>query len=110
VRREDLEAARTLLADALAVTGAMASVPMQLDGVFCYAEIVAAGGDARTAAGLMRYYVARPEVESGDRALAEASLVGLPADAPAPDLPLEVLLGQIERQLHQSTAGTSAAA
>jgi hypothetical protein len=83
---------------------------MQLDGVFCYAEIVAASGDSRTAAGLMRYYVARPEIESGDRALAEASLVELSADAPAPDLPLEALLGQIERQLRQSTAGASAAA
>jgi DNA-binding SARP family transcriptional activator/predicted ATPase len=109
-RRNDLDAARTLLVNALVVTGAMASVPMQLDGVFCYAEIVAAGGDSRTAAGLMRYYVARPEVEPGDRALAEASLAELPADATAPDLPLDALLGQIERQLRQSTAGTSAAA
>jgi ATP/maltotriose-dependent transcriptional regulator MalT len=110
VRRKDLAAARTLLVDALAVTGAMASVPMQLDGVFCYAEIVVAEGDSRTAAGLMRYYVARPEVEPGDRALAETSLAGLPADAAAPDLPLEALLGQIERQLRQSTADTSTAA
>ena len=109
VRRSDLDAARTLLVDALAVTGAMASVPMQLDGVFCYAEIVAAGGDSRTAAGLMRYYVARPELEPGDRAVAEASLAGMPGDAPAPDLPLEALLGQIERQLRRSTAGTAAA-
>ena len=109
VRRNDLDAGRPRLVDALAVTGAMASVPMQLDGVFCYAEIVAAGGDSHAAAGLMRYYVARPEVEPGDRALAEASLAGLPAETPAPDLSLEALLGQIGQQLRQSTAGTSAA-
>jgi ATP/maltotriose-dependent transcriptional regulator MalT len=107
VRRGDLGGARTLLADAFPVAAAMASVPMQLDGVFCFAEILAAEGDTHAAAALLRYYVARPEIEPGDRALGEASLVGLPLDAPAPDVPLDILLAQLTLQLQGETSTTS---
>ena len=110
VRRDDLALARALLIDALAAAGAMASVPLQLDGVFCCAEIVAAEGDVQAAAALMRYYAARPDIEPGDRALAEASLATLPADTAAPDVPLDVLLEQIGRQLRERAAPLSSAA
>ena len=95
VRRTDLDAARALLRDAVATTLAMQVVPMQLDAVFCHAEILAAAGHVDAAAGLMRYYIGRPDVEPGDRTLAEASLAALKSDAPAPELPLHALLAQI---------------
>jgi hypothetical protein len=107
VRRADLASARALLLEALAAAGAMASVPMQLDGVFCCAEIAAAEGDAHSAAALMRYYVARPELEPSDRALAEASLAGLPADASAPELSLDALLEQIGQRLRGPAVAAS---
>jgi tetratricopeptide (TPR) repeat protein len=109
VRRGDLDDARALLSDALAAAGAMTSVPLQLDGVFCFAEILAAEGDAHGAAALLRYYVARPEIEPGDRALGEASLASLRSDAPAPDVPLDVLLGQVARQLTEPPAHSAPA-
>ena len=107
VRRSENGGARRLLADALSIASDMASVPMQLDGVFCFAEILAAEGDTRDAAALLRYYVARPEIEPGDRALGEASLIGMPEDAPAPDVSLDVLLDRLGRRLLEPTTTTS---
>jgi hypothetical protein len=94
VKRGRLAEARALLCEAIALTTATQIVPMQLDAVFCFAEILAAAGDGHDAAALFRYYIERPDLEPGDRALGEAGLVGLP-EATAPDTPLPALLAQI---------------
>ena len=98
VRRADHRGARTHLRDAIGCSVAMRSVPMQLDCVFCFAEMLAAGERTRDAAALMRYYIARPEIEPGDRAVAQAALEGLAgpgADAAPPDVALDALLDRI---------------
>jgi len=101
VRRGDTAGARADLNHAIACANATGSPPMQLDAVFCFAEIAAAEGDSRRAAALMRYYIERPETAAGDRAGAQASLDGLPgggAGAATVDLPLEALLGQLSEE------------
>ena len=98
VRRRAYDAARMHLRGAIACTGAMGNVPMQLDCVFCHAELLAADGDVRTAKSLMRYYIDRAEVEPGDRQIAQAALDALAADPPGgppPAVPLDVLLRTI---------------
>ena len=92
VRRRDLTQARSRLAEAIRAAVAVGTQAQQLDALFCGAEILAADGDVPRAAGLMRFYIARPEVESGDRAVAEKIWAALQCDAEAPTLPLPALL------------------
>jgi hypothetical protein len=99
VKRRDTAAARADLHEAIACARSIGNIAMQLDAVFCFAEIVAADGQIRRAAGLMRYFIERPEVEPGDRAVAQACLEKLHAGSGAPiDLPLDVLLDQVRAE------------
>jgi len=111
VRQGALEEARTGVRQALACALAMGSVPLQLDAVFGHAEIAAATGERAAAADLLRWYLARPEVAPGDRAVAQASLDAL--DAPAakadPDLPPHLPLEDLLQRLAQPSPAAPAA-
>lgn len=101
VKRGDSAAARAVLHDAIVLAEATRSVPVQLDAVFCFAELVASEGDPPRAAELMRYFIARPEVDAADRTVAQASLdaLGVRSAALSPlDLPLPELLGTLREE------------
>jgi tetratricopeptide (TPR) repeat protein len=106
VRRGALHEAQALLDEALDGAGAMHNLGLQLDALFCRAEMLAAAGDRVGAAGLLRYYLARPELEPGERTLAQASLAALACDAPAADAPLERLLEQARQPLAAAARAT----
>ena len=106
VRRREFDAARALIRDAIAIAARCGSMSLELDAVFCFAEVLAGEGARRDAAALMRYYIARPETEPGDRALVQAELdrLGTDAgDAPPPTLELAALLGSIVAQASRTS-------
>src|SRR6185369_12408588 len=74
VRRREFAEARALVRDAIGGASRTGSIGLELDAVFCFAEVLAGEGARRDAAALMRYYIARPEIEAADRALAQAEL------------------------------------
>jgi predicted ATPase/DNA-binding SARP family transcriptional activator len=86
VRRRAFDEARAQLRDAVACASTSGAVGLELDAVFCFAELRAAQGSRDEAAALMRFYIARPEIEPADRALAQAELdrLGASRDAPMP--------------------------
>jgi hypothetical protein len=96
VRRRAFDEARAQLRDAVACASTSGAVGLELDAVFCFAELRAAQGSRDEAAALMRFYIARPEIEPADRALAQAELdrLGASRDAPMPS-DLAALLAQI---------------
>ena len=101
VRRREFDAARALTRDAIAIAARSGSLGLELDAVFCFAEVLAGEGARREAAALMRYYIARPEIEPGDRALVQAELDRLGADAgdaPPPVIDIAALLARIVEQ------------
>ena len=97
-RRGEYPTAVAHLREAITGSTAMASVPMQLDCVFCFAEIVAGRGDARRACELLRFYIAHPDLEPGDRAVAQGFLDRMAADATR-DIPADLDLGALLRQI-----------
>jgi predicted ATPase/DNA-binding SARP family transcriptional activator len=101
VRRCDFGEARALVREAIGCASRTGSVNLVLDAVFCFAEVLAGEGAKHEAAALMRYYIARPEIEPADRALAQAELDRL-GDAAASEaaIPagLDALLARIVEQ------------
>jgi tetratricopeptide (TPR) repeat protein len=100
-RRGACAKARERLAEAIACSRAMHAIGAELDCVFCHAEILAVEGETAAARAWMRYYIAHPDVERGDREVAQAALAALPAtrdERPLPELPLDALLDRILQQ------------
>jgi predicted ATPase/DNA-binding SARP family transcriptional activator len=107
VRRRDLAQARAWLAEAVAACAALHHVGLQLDAVYGYAEMLEAEGHAREAAALYRWYIARDDVEPGDRAIAQGALDKLApgtADAAPPAASADALLADIARRLASAAA------
>ena len=101
VRRREFDEARSLLCEAIGGARRMGSIGLELDAVFCFAEVLAGEGAKRDAAGLMRYYIGRPEIEPGDRTVVQAELDRLGDEATGaapPTLDLDALLAQIVEQ------------
>jgi hypothetical protein len=102
VRRGDCVEAGEYLHEAIASSASMQNPSVQLDCVLAFATIRAAQGQAHSAAALLRYFLARPQIEPVGRAEAEACLAGLPGDAantPAPDIALALLVQDIADEL-----------
>jgi len=106
-RRGELATARGHLREAVLRANAMGSVPMQLDAVFCFAEIVAGEGEHARAAALMRWFIARPEIEPGDRAIAEAALAALPDAGTGVGADEATLAALLERLLDETAASAA---
>ncbi|MCW5656500.1 MAG: tetratricopeptide repeat protein [Burkholderiaceae bacterium] len=107
VKRGHHAPARRMLHEAVTLAEAADSAPLQLDALFCYAELVAAAGAAAHAAALLRYLIARPEVDAADRQIAQQSLDALPAGNAA-ELPIDTPLATLVQQMREATApGTS---
>ena len=104
VRRGDCVEAGKHLHEAIASSASMQNPSVQLDCVLAFATIRAAQGQAHSAAALLRYFLARPQIEPVGRAEAEACLAGLPGDAantPAPDIALALLVQDIADELER---------
>ena len=101
VRRRAFNEARVLVCEAVDGARRTGSVGLELDAVFCFAEVLAGEGATRDAAALMRYYIDAPGIEPGDRAVAQAELDRLGTDAAgavASSLDLDALLASIVEQ------------
>jgi predicted ATPase/DNA-binding SARP family transcriptional activator len=108
ILRTDYASALARLRDAIARAVAIRIEYVQIDCVLSFARIAAGTGDAGAAAPLLRYLLARPDLEPVDRAQAEACLQRLPAsagDAPVPDLALEALVRNIATRLDPAQHG-----
>jgi DNA-binding SARP family transcriptional activator/tetratricopeptide (TPR) repeat protein len=106
VRRGDCVEAGKHLHEAIASSASMQNPSVQLDCVLAFATIRAAQGQAHCAAALLRYFLARPQIEPVGRAEAEACLAGLPGDAantPAPDIALALLVQDIADELERES-------
>ena len=106
LRRGDLARARAHLPAAAAAAAAIRHEEVQLDCVFCVARLLAAEGDGRAAAPLLRFYLGRPNLEPADRAEALSCLDGVPAGergAAPVALPLDALPRGIVADLASTT-------
>jgi len=106
LRRGDLARARAHLQAAAAAAAAIRHEEVQLDCVFCFARLLAAEGDGRAAAPLLRFYLGRPNLEPADRAEALSCLDGVPAGergAAPVALPLDALPRGIVADLASTT-------
>jgi len=110
VRRRAFADARSLVCDAIAEARRTGAIGLELDSVFCFAEVLAGEGARHEAAALMRYYIERPEIEPGDRAIARAELDRLGDDvagAAPPMLDVDALLRQIVERARGAHARAS---
>jgi tetratricopeptide (TPR) repeat protein len=102
VRRGDCIEARIRLAEAMACPALVHNPPVQLDCVLAFATIRDTEGQADAAAALLRYFLARPDIEPVGRAEAQARLARLPpdcADAPVPVVALDALMQAIAAEI-----------
>lgn len=104
-RRHETAAAREHLQDALACPPMPNNPPLQLDWLFAYASLRAAEGETSSAADVLCWMLARPDIEPVERARAQALLAGLriestdPADAAEPNAALPERLRQAAAEL-----------
>ena len=110
IRRGDIAAARQRLHEAAGAAAATRNEEVQLDSVFSFARILAAEGNARQAAPLLRFFLSRPQLEPVDRAEAEACLGGLPKTDPADPAAGEPKLADLLRRVVEESGAASSAA
>ena len=113
VRCRAFEDARALVREAVDCARRGGSIPLELDTVFCFAEILAGEGARRDAAALMRYYIDRPDIEPADRAVAQAELERLGSEAGRGEtlsIDLDSLLTRIVEQTRESRVSRGVAA
>jgi thioredoxin-like negative regulator of GroEL len=102
ILRGDYAGARARLRDAIGRAAATRIEYVQIDCVLSFARIAAAVGDSDTAAPLLRYLLARPDLEPVDRSQAETCLHGLPAplrETAAPEVALDTLVVDLATRL-----------
>jgi tetratricopeptide (TPR) repeat protein len=105
ILRGDFLAARDRLREAIDLAGRLKIEYIQLDCVLSFAKILAGERRDGEAASLLRYLLARPNLEPVDRSDAEACLQGLSAsrDAAPPDSSLQAMLLRIAGEVGAAT-------
>ena len=99
LRRGDIEAARSALADGLSIALALGTPSLKFDAVSCFAEVLQAQGEASCARRVLAYVAAHPTANGLVRDQFLRRLSELPASASAesawPELELDELLHRI---------------
>jgi len=110
IRRGDIADARSRLHSAARAAASTGNEEAQLDSVFCFARILAAGDRPGDAAPWLHFCLTRPHFEPVDRAVANALLADLPPSAGAEVATGVTALAELLQRVVEATAAAGVAA